>query len=146
MKSMKPKLISIVVCFCIMGAGVAFAEETGKKIKRKYCRPPKHGHPGLAMLMRFQHDNIAAQVISGITGQSLETITEELNDSHLPEVLETYGVEPETFRSAMDQKVIQLINDAAEAGRITEYQGTEIIYKIENRPSCPGHMKPDLTR
>ncbi len=146
MKNMKPKLISLLVCFCIINAGMVLAEKTGEKFKHLSGMPPRHGHPGLAMLMRYQHDRMAAEVVSEITGQSLETITVEMDDTHFPEVIENYGIDPETFRSAMDQKVIQSINNAAEDGRITEAQAAGIIEKIENRLAFPWHVKPDSTR
>ena len=73
------------------------------------------------------------KALAGITGQSVETIDEQLKEQHLRGVMETYKVDRAAFRSAMQAQTDTLIKQLADNGYITPEQEKAIAEKTERR-------------
>lgn len=117
-----------------LGPGSAQGSDMGTSQKKMRHRAPKSP---LDMLAKIQHDNIAVQVLSEITGQTAESIAQALQTQHMRELMESYNVDQEVFENAMDEKAIAFIGKAVENNSITQEQADEIIQMIENRPERP---------
>ncbi|MDM8536284.1 hypothetical protein QUF70_05985 [Desulfobacterales bacterium HSG17] len=110
------------------------ASGTDTSQKEMRPRPPKGPQGPLSMLAKVQQDNIAAEVLAAITGQTVESITEALQTQHMRELLESYEIEDEAFKDAMDEKAAAFIAQAVENGSITQEQADTIIQMMEERP------------
>jgi quinolinate synthase len=95
-----------------------------------HSRPPK-GHPG--ELGKYLHDNMFTEALSELTGQSADAIKTALTTQRPDAILETYGIDFETFRTLMDQKSVAMAEKAAECGLITQEQAAEIAENIAAR-------------
>ena len=126
-------IVAILLVIGLIASGMAYAGERGRDDR---ARHGKQKGP-LGHLMKCQKDNIHAEVLSGITGQPVETIREELNTQRHRDFMEKYNVDRETFRTAMDAKTVVLIQEALEDGRITQEQADDILDKMNNRPERP---------
>jgi hypothetical protein len=90
--------------------------------------PPKDD--GMDLLMKYEMENIAVNVIAGLTGQAVENIQADLEDSDMQTLLETYAVGETLFRNAMEIKMLELVNEEVASGRITQSQAVLVIEKI----------------
>lgn len=101
--------------------------------------PPSPFVPPLPLGMKLLMDAQTRNVLSKITGKSLEEIEQRLACKPLPLFLEENGIAPETFRKEMDEQSMRLIGQAMAAGMITKLQSDEIQKKMkaDNKPeSC----------
>ena len=94
----------------------------------------RHDNP-MGMLGRFQFENTAAETISELASQPVETVALKFQDSSLPEVLKAYNITMEAFRAAMKPKFITLIHKRVEDGSITSAQETLILEALERQDS-----------
>lgn len=97
-------------------------------------KPPKGP---LEPMVKVMHDTIALQALADITGESTETLEESLQVGQMRTLLESYGIERETFEAAMDAGAVSLAGKLTECGIITQEQADDIIEKIQNRPERP---------
>jgi hypothetical protein len=95
-------------------------------------RPPKHAG---CLLGKYIHDNMVMEVLSDLTGQVPETLAAELEEGHIRGVLEKYQIDPETFRTAMDEKTVAAAQKAFECGLITSEQLADLIEKMAEEPA-----------
>ncbi len=93
--------------------------------------PPPQGHPG--DLGKYLHENMLTEAISELTGQSADTVKTALTTQRPDAILETYGVDFETFRTVMDEKTVAMAEKAAECGLISQEQATAIAEDISAR-------------
>lgn len=96
--------------------------------------PNKHNGP-LEMLGRFQFENMAAQTISELASQPVETVAAKLKQDRLPKVLKEYNITKEVFQTAMKPKFIALVHKRVEDGSITAAQETLILEALEKQGS-----------
>jgi hypothetical protein len=137
------KMIVTLTAMAMILSGIVFAGEITKG-KPQGTRPPcpngaflpgpPKGHPG--DLGKYLNDNILVEALSELTGQSAETIKTALETQHPEAVMETYGVDFETFRTLMDEKTVTMAEKAAGCGLITQEQSAEIAEKIAARAAA----------
>ena len=122
----KSAVMAILTVLCI--SGWSFAADEGAN------PPPPPG--GLHLLMKYQMDNLMAEVMSEISEQDLETVQSELEKSDPFTLLQNYGLDESKFHSAMKEKMIELVNTVKSNGQITQVQAEEVIEDI-NTHSAP---------
>ncbi|WP_027357658.1 hypothetical protein [Desulforegula conservatrix] len=110
----------------------AATETQGDAAMKKH--PDKHNGP-LEMLGRFQFENMAAQTISELSSQPVETVAAKLKQDRLPKVLKEYNITKETFQTSMKPKFIALVHKRVEDGSITAAQETLILEALEKQGS-----------
>lgn len=89
----------------------------------------------IRLLGKFEFENIAAQTISELSSQPIETITAKLKDSRLPKVLSEYNITKEAFQTAMKPKFVALVQKRVDDGSITADQQTLILETLEKQGS-----------
>lgn len=95
--------------------------------------PGKRHNGPVEMLGRFQFENMAAQTISELSSQSLETVTAKLKEDRLPKVLKEYSITKDAFQAAMKPKFIALVHKRVEDGSITAAQEALILEALEKQ-------------
>ena len=73
------------------------------------------------------------EVLTEMTGKDAETVKANMQTLRMRALLESYGIDRESFRLEMDAKMTVLVNKAASCGLITEVQASEIIEAMQNR-------------
>lgn len=139
---MKNHLGTIVTLLAVVGiifSGVALAQVTGQSESSGFSppqrtgfghSPPKHaGH----FLARAIHENVVLEVLTEMTGKDAATVKADMQTLRMRALLESYGIDKESFRLEMDAKMTELVNLAEECGLITEVQEAEIIEAMQNR-------------
>jgi len=133
MKKIQTIVMAGIVAIGMVISGMALA--TGPQ-----DRPQKGGgfhrsqeNQALMLLTRYQHQNITSQVLAELSGQSVATINQKLKSQGMRAVFEELGIDRESFRSAMQAKVNNLIKQAVVNGTITPEQEKAIFEKMENR-------------
>jgi len=98
--------------------------------------PPTPPDNGINLMMKYEMDNLAVNVIAGLTGQAVETIQVDLGEGEgdMRTLLETYAVDETLFREAMKLKMMNLVNEEVANGRITQAQADLVIEKITTEP------------
>lgn len=96
-------------------------------------KPGKRHNGPIEMLGRFQFENMAAQTISELSSQSIETVTAKLKENRLPKVLKEYNITKEAFQAAMKPKFVVLVQKRVEDGSITAAQQTLILEALEKQ-------------
>ena len=131
-------IVAMILIVAFAAAGVAFGIEMNMGGEHPGHRPPHPPKGPLGLLMKCQADNVHAEVLAQITGQSAEALREAMKETHMGKLLETCEVDRETFRTAMDAKATELVQKAADEGRITQEQAADILDKIANPPDRDG--------
>ena len=129
---MKKKHI-IISCILVVGiifCGLAFADSqrTGH---RKGLGFKQHHKGGLQLLAGYQQKNLRVQVLSEMTGQSVEAIQLKLKDQHMRSMMRELNIDRQAFRDAMQTKERERIKQAVTDGSITSEQEKEILAKME---------------
>ena len=86
---------------------------------------------GLALLVKYQMDNLVVQALSEISGQSVEELEAKLQDQRMPDLLKDSGVDRKSFHSVMRAKINNLVKQATNSGSITPEQEKDILDKME---------------
>ncbi|CAB1062943.1 hypothetical protein D1BOALGB6SA_7725 [Olavius sp. associated proteobacterium Delta 1] len=125
--------ISCVLVVCIIFSGLAFADtqRTGHRKGLGYKQHQKGG--SLQLLAGYQQKNLRVQVLSEMTGQSVEAIQLKLKDQRMGIVMQEMSINRQAFGNAMQAKVRERIKQAVADGSITPEQEKEILLKIDNR-------------
>ena len=129
---MKKKHI-IISCILVVGiifSGLAFtdSQRTGH---RKGLGFKQHHKGGLQLLAGYQQKNLRVQVLSEMTGQSVEAVQLKLKDQRMRSVMQELNIDRQAFHDAMQAKVIERIKQALTDGSITREQEKEILAKME---------------
>lgn len=85
------------------------------------------------LLSKYQQKTLMVQTLSEMTGQSTEAVQAKLKDQRMRTVMQELNIDRQAFRSAMQVKVRERIEQAAANGTITSEQQKDILTKIENR-------------
>jgi hypothetical protein len=127
-----------IIISCILVAGIIFSglaladsQRTGHRKGLGFKQQHKVG--GLQLLAVYQQKNLRVQVLSELTGQSVEAIQFKLKDQGLRGVMQELKIDRQAFRDEMLAKERERIKQAATDGSITPEQEKEILAKIENR-------------
>ena len=126
-------IISCVLVISIIISGMAFADSQRKGDRQGFGFKQHHKGSGLMLLAKYQQKNLMVQVLSEMTGQSVEAIQLKLKDQRMRSVMQELNIDRQAFRDAMQAKERERIKQAVTDGSITPEQEKEILAKIENR-------------
>ena len=87
----------------------------------------------LQMLAAYQQKNLRLQVLSQMTGETVEALQLKLKDQRLRSVLQEFNIDRQAFRDALQAKEKAQIKQAVADGSITAEQENKILTKMENR-------------
>jgi hypothetical protein len=133
MKKNQTILIASILVIGLVLSGMALAIGPGDRGHRGFGSHRFHKSQGLGLLMKYQLENLRIQVLSEMAGQPTEAINSKLKDQRMRAVLDELNIDRQAFRTAMQEKVNQLIKQAAETGAITVEQEKLIYEKMKNR-------------
>ena len=136
MKAFQNVSMMVVVVSVVLVSGWAFAADPGFGDQHAQKNPPPPPNIGIHLLVKYEMDNMAINVIAGLTGQPVETIQASLAESDMRTLLEANVVNETLFRAAMKEKMLELVNEALANGRITQTQADDIIEKINTQPDA----------
>lgn len=80
-------------------------------------------------------------VLSQLTGKSVDIIKEQTRCKPLPEFLDENGITPELFQTVMDERALILVKQASAASIITKEQEEEIVDMSMNTQSIWKYIK-----
>ena len=126
-------IISCVLIVGIIFSGLALADSQRTGHRKSHGFKQNHKRGGLQLLAGYQQKNLRVQVLSELTGQSVEAIQLKLKDQGLRGVMQELYIDRQAFRDAMQAKERARIQQAVTDGSITPEQEKEILAKIENR-------------
>jgi hypothetical protein len=134
-------LAATVIAISIIATGMAFSlspemEASGSVHgpSTSARRPPLPAPIpyGVKLLLHAQELNVLSQ----LTGKSVDIIKEQTRCKPLPEFLEENGITPELFRTVMDEQALLLVKQAAVANIITKGQAEDIADIINKHDVC----------
>ena len=126
-------IISCVLIVGIIFSGLALADSQRTGHRKSHGFKQNHKRGGLQLLAGYQQKNLRVQVLSELTGQSVEAIQLKLKNQGLRSVMQELYIDRQAFRDAMQAKERARIQQAVTDGSITPEQEKEILAKIENR-------------
>jgi len=126
-------IISCVLVVGIIFSGLALADSQRTGHRKGLGFKQHHKGGVLQLLVRYQQKNLRVQVLSEMTGQSVEAIQLRLKDQRMRSVVQELNIDRQAFRDAMQAKERARIKQAVTDGSITPEQEKEILAKIENR-------------
>ena len=126
-------IISCVLIVGIIFSGLALADSQRTGHRKGHGFKQHHKGYGLQLLAGYQQKNLRVQVLSELTGQSVEAIQPKLKDQGMRSVMQELNIDRQAFRDAMQAKERAQIQQAVTDGSITPEQEKEIFAKIENR-------------
>ena len=126
-------IISCVLVVGIIFSGLALADSQRTGHRKGLGFKQHHKGGGLQLLAGYQQKNLRVQVLSEMTGQSVEAIQLKLKDQHMRSMMRELNIDRQAFRDAMQAKELARIQQAVTDGSITPEQEKEILVKIENR-------------
>ena len=126
-------IISCVLIVGIIFSGLALADSQRTGHRKSHGFKQNHKRGGLQLLAGYQQKNLRVQVLSEMTGQSVEAIQLKLKDQRMGTIIQEMNINRQAFGNAMQVKVKERIKQAAADGNITSEQEKEILSKIENR-------------
>jgi len=132
---MKKKHI-IISCILVAGiifTGLALADSKGPDHRKGSGFKQHHKGGGLELLVRYQQKNLKVQVLSEMTGQSVDAIQLKLKDQRMRSAMQELKIDRQAFRDAMQAKEKERIKQAVTDGSITPDQEKKILAKMENR-------------
>ena len=121
----------LIVGIILSGRALADSQRTGHRKGHGFKQ--HHKGYGLQLLAGYQQKNLRVQVLSELTGQSVEAIQLKLKDQGLRGVMQELIIDRQEFRDAMQAKERARIQQAVADGSITPAQEKEILAKIDNR-------------
>ncbi|MGB9437471.1 MAG: hypothetical protein WCB15_05985 [Desulfobacterales bacterium] len=129
----KHTIISCVLIVGIIFSGLALADSQRTGHRKGHGFKQHHKGYGLQLLAGYQQKNLRVQVLSELTGQSVEAIQLKLKDQGLRGVMQELIIDRQEFRDAMQAKERARIQQAVADGSITPAQEKEILAKMDNR-------------
>ena len=127
-----------IIISCVLVAGVIFSglalagsQRAGDRLG--FGLKQRHKAGGLMLLSKYQQKTLMVQTLSEMTGQSTEAVQAKLKDQRMCTVMQELNIDRQAFRSAMQVKVRERIEQAAANGTITSEQQKDILTKMENR-------------
>ncbi|MFA5180131.1 MAG: hypothetical protein WC405_02320 [Syntrophales bacterium] len=124
-------LAAAVIAISIIATGMAFSlspqMESAGIIHESSASPHWPSMPppipfGVKLLLHAQEINVLSQ----LTGKSVDIIKEQTRCKPLPEFLDENGITPGLFLTVMDERALILVKQASAANIITKGQADEI--------------------
>ena len=100
----KHTIISCVLIVGIIFSGLALADSQRTGHRKGHGFKQHHKGYGLQLLAGYQQKNLRVQVLSELTGQSVEAIQLKLKDQGLRGVMQELIIDRQEFRDAMQAK------------------------------------------
>jgi hypothetical protein len=119
------KRMQMIIAVCVLSlsmalCGIAYAEG-----------PPGHhkggGHMDVSWMVRH---NMMVQALSEMSGQTVDTINQQLKEQHLPALLTTYKIDPKAFQEVMHTRMTALMKLLTDNGYLTAEQSSKIQTKM----------------
>ena len=126
-------IISCVLVVGIIFSGLALADRQRTGHRKSLGFKQHHKGGGLQLLAGYQKKNLRIQVLSELTGQSVEAFQLKLKDHGMRSVMQELNIDRQAFRDAMQAKERARIQQAVTDGSITPEQEKEILAKMETR-------------
>ena len=130
----KKHIIIIISCVLVVGiifSGLAIADSQRTGHRKGLGFKQYHKGGGLQLLAGYQQKNLRLEVLSEMTGQSVEAIQLKLKGQRMRSVMQESNIDRQAFRDAMQAKVRERIKQALTDGSITPEQEKEILAKME---------------
>jgi len=124
-------IISCVLVIGIIFSGLALADSHRTGHRKGLGFKQHHKGGGLQLLAGYQQKNLRVQVLSELTGQSVEAIRLKLKDQRMRSEMQALNIDRQAFRDAMQAKERERIKQAVTDGSITPEQEKEILAKME---------------
>ena len=124
-------IISCVLVIGIIFSGLALADSHRTGHRKGLGFKQHHRGGGLQLLAGYQQKNLRVQVLSELTGQSVEAFQLKLKDHGMRSVMQALNIDRQAFRDAMQAKERERIKQAVTDGSITPEQEKEILAKME---------------
>ena len=124
-------IISCVLAVGIIFSGLAIADSQRTGHRKGLGFKQHHKGGVLQLLAGFQQKNLRVQVLSEMTGQSVEAIQLKFKDQHMRSMMRELNIDRQAFRDAMQTKESARIKQAVTDGSITSEQEKEILAKME---------------
>jgi len=125
--------VIILLVFALALSGTVFASGPPEQPSRFHRHHGRHGDGGAKLLNRYLRENLTVQTLSEMTGQPVDTIASKLRAERLPGLLSEYQIDRQTFRTAMQTKMKDLVNQLAKIGYLTPQQEKKIVDQMEFR-------------
>jgi len=126
-------IISCVLVVGIIFSGLALAESHRTGYHKSYGYKQHHKGGGLQMLAEYQQKNLKVQVLSEMTGQSVEALQLKLKAQRMRNMMQELNIDRQAFRDAMQAKEKERIKQAVADGSIMPQQEKDILAKMETR-------------
>jgi len=126
-------IISCILVVSIIFSGLALADSQRAGHRQGFRSKQHHQGGMLQMLAAYQQKNLRLQVLSQMTGETVEALQLKLKDQRLRSVLQEFNIDRQAFRDALQAKEKAQIKQAVADGSITAEQENKILTKMENR-------------
>ena len=126
-------IIRCILAVSIIFSGLALADSQRAGHRQGFRSKQHHQGGMLQMLAAYQQKNLRLQVLSQMTGETVEALQLKLKDQRLRSVLQEFNIDRQAFRDALQAKEKAQIKQAVADGSITAEQENKILTKMENR-------------
>ncbi len=125
--------VIILLVLALSLSGTVSASGPPEQPSRFHRHHGRHENGGAKLLNRYLRENLTVQTLSEMTGQPVDTIASKLRDERLPGLLSEYQIDRQTFRTTMQTKMKDLVNQLAKIGYLTPQQEKKIVDQMEFR-------------
>jgi hypothetical protein len=133
MKKKSTIFVAIHLVLALALSGTVFAAGPPEQSSRFHRHHGRYGDGGAKLLNRYLRENLTVQTLSEMTGQPVETIASKLRDERLPDLLSEYQIDRGAFRTTMQTKMKDFVNQLAKIGYLTPQQEKKIVDQVEFR-------------
>jgi hypothetical protein len=125
--------VIILLVLALSLSGTVFASGPPEQPSRYHRHHGRHENGGAKLLNRYLRENLTVQTLSEMTGQPVDTIASKLHAVRLPDLLSEYQIDRKAFRTMMQTKMKDLVNQLAKTGYLTPQQEKKIVDQMEFR-------------
>ncbi|MBT4288353.1 MAG: hypothetical protein HOD92_13580 [Deltaproteobacteria bacterium] len=137
MKSFKNIFVSVLLILGLVSGSIAFAQGWGNKGSRggkRWQQNQSQRAYGPGFLLRQEMFQARLDVLAELAGSSADEMSSKLGYKPMWAVLDEYKVDFKIFQTKMHEKAIEVVNKAAENGKITAEQKDLMLNQMENGP------------
>jgi len=95
------------------------------------------GMMGPGRLFRDEMQNARIDVLAELSGQTVEQIEQDTKSYSMRALLQKYDINFDRLESSMHAKVVLIVKNAADDGRITQNEANEIFTHMGTGPHGP---------
>jgi len=134
MKSFKNIFVSTLLILGLISGSLAFAKGMGNKGGKSWQQNQNQRAYGPGFLLRQEMFQARVDVLAELAGSSADEISSKLEYKPMWAVLDEFKVDFKTFQTKMHEKAIEVVNKAAESGKITAEQKDVMLNQMKNGP------------